>query len=516
MGKKKSVVLMTLITIVMLVLCAVVAFPSVPVPGSNGIKKWNPAVLQYDLGSEFSGGHYAYYYPNGVISETEYNNNVAALEGEEKAEYEASYVRHGATGLYLSTDEDDGIFTVENKTDVSLGFREAFLEAAQLVEARFAARAQYTGSSYRVSVVDNYAIRVELSATENTKELDSKSYAVQAFSAFANMGKLTLEITDSEGSELVDELKEDGATIADLIEKVTVKTQYEIANLRLHLTKKGTAMIKAFKASEATSLDLKISDSDSALLQITKENINDKNEVELGVRYEEEKLYADTISVLLNSAIDNGGVYINGNETTPFTLRAPTDVEVRTFAPIYGDILVWVYVAILAVIVLASVLAIVKMGGFGVMNVYTSVSYLIITALCFAFVSGGVFAVSLASMLVFLAGLAIVNVLNAYIYGAIKAEAAQGKTIQSSVKSGYKKTLWTIVDVYAVLLLGALAFLIGVASLNTIACQAVICVFAGAFCNLLWGRFINLLLLSSSKDKYKYFHLVREDDDDEE
>jgi hypothetical protein len=72
-----------------------------------------------------------------------------------------------------------------------------------------------------------------------------------------------------------------------------------------------------------------------------------------------------------------------------------------------------------------------------------------------------------------------------------------------------------IVDVYAVAVLGALALLIGAAGLNTIALQAIICLVAGAFCNLVWGRVLNVLFLSASKDKYKYFRLVREDDDDE-
>ncbi len=507
MGKKKSVVLMTLITIVMLVLCAVVAFPKVTVPGSNGIEKWNPAVLQYDLGSEFSGGHYTYYYPNGVISETEYQNNVEALEGEEEQEYKDSYVRYGETGLYLSTNEEDGIFTEGNLTEVSEGFKKAFDEAVALVNARFAARAKYTGSTYRVAVVDDYAIRVDLSASEISKEMSSASYASQAFAQYANVGKLTFKI----GEDLVDELKDDDAKITDLIDEVYVKTQYEIAYVKMTFTDAGEEMLKAFNNSEDTELVLYIGD--SQLLSISKDVITDKNEVELGVQYEEQSLYAESVCVLINSAMENGGVYINGNETTPFLM---TVGEVRTYDPIYGDTLVWVYVGILAVIVLAAIIAIVKMGGFGTMNVYASVSYSIITALCYAFISGGVFVVSLASIFVFLAGLALVNVLHVYIYNAIKAEVKLGKTVASSVKGGYKKTLWNIIDIYAVLLFGAVALLIGVASLNTIACQAIICILAGGFCTLLWGRFINLLLLSASKDKYKYFRLVREDDDDEE
>ena len=72
-----------------------------------------------------------------------------------------------------------------------------------------------------------------------------------------------------------------------------------------------------------------------------------------------------------------------------------------------------------------------------------------------------------------------------------------------------------VVDVYAVLALGAAALLIGVAGVNTFALQALICVVTAAFCNLLWTRVISAMLLSASKDKYAYFRLVREDDDDE-
>ncbi len=510
MGKKKSVVLMTFITIVILVLCAVVAFPKVTVPGSNGIEKWNPAVMQYDLGSEFSGGHYAYYYPDGVITEAEYQDDVELLEGEEKEEYEASYVRHGNTGLYLSTDEEDGIFTEGNLDEVSEGFKTAFKQALALVNARFAARADETGSTYRVAVVDDYAIRVDLSASENSKEMTSASYASQAFSQYANVGALTFKL----GEELVDELKDDDAKISDLIDDVYVKTQYEISYVKITFTDKGEEMIKSYKNSsseDASTLGLYIGE--SKLLDISKEVITDKNEVELGVQYQEQKLYAETVCVLINSAMEEGGVYINGNETTPFRM---TVSEIRTHGPIYGDTLVWVYVGILALIVLAAIVAIVKMGGFGTMNVYVSLFYLAIVGFCYAFISGGVFVVSLASIFLFLAGLAIVNVLHVYIYNAIKAEAQLGKTVASSIKGGYKKTLWTVIDVYAVLALGAVALLIGVASLNTIACQALVCILTGAFCNLLLGRFINLLLFSASKDKYKYFRLVREDDDDEE
>ncbi len=518
MGKKKSVVLMTLITIVLLVLCAVVAFPKVTLPGTNGIKSWNPAAMQYDLGAEFDGGHYAYYYPSGVITEAEYKNNLEAMTGDKKTEYASEYVRYGTTSLYLSTDPDDCILEDGKVTEE---FKTAFASALAIVKDRFAGRAAYTGSTYRVAVVDDFAIRVDLSATENTEGQDSKAYALQSFVQYAKFGDLSIESVSSdsssgsETSEVIEPLKTGEKEVKDLIKSISVRTRYETAYLKFTFTSEGKKVLKDFKSSGASSLKLKVGDED--ILSITADNITSKNEVEIGQANEGDILYAQTTCVLLNSLMKDGAVNIGDKAATPFTLRAPTqESEINTYAPVYGDTLVWVYVVILALILLLSVFAIVKMGGFGVMNVYTTLSYLVITSLCFAFISKGVFAVTYATVFVFVAGLALINVLNGYIYGAIKGEVATKKTVQSSVKKGYKKTLWTIVDVYAALLLGAIALLIGAAGLKTVALQAIICIVAGAFCNLLWGRVINHMMFSIGKDKYKYFHFVREDDDDDE
>jgi preprotein translocase subunit SecD len=118
-------------------------------------------------------------------------------------------------------------------------------------------------------------------------------------------------------------------------------------------------------------------------------------------------------------------------------------------------------------------------------------------------------------VLVFLAGLVLINVLHAQVYRAIKKEFDLGKTVESSIKGGFKKTLWGIVDIYAVLLLASLSLLLATGGLYTMALQAIICVVTGAFCNLLWLRALNYTLLSASKNKFKYFRFVREDDDDE-
>ncbi len=516
MGKKKSVVFTTLITIVILVLCAVVALPTIgTLPGTNGIKTWRPAVMQYDLGAEFGGGHYAYYYPNGVITETEYD----ALEDDEKT----TYTKVG--GLYMSNDEDDCILTADGKVDA--GFQAAFDSAVERITDRFAARAAYSGSTYRVSVVNDYAIRVDISATERSSNQDSATYAYQAIGSYANMGELSFEIASSDDSgstttEKVDQLTDD-VTVKDLIKSVSVKTRYKVAFVKMTFTSLGKEMLEDFKSnSSATSLNLVMGD--TTLMQITtgdEGSINTKNEVEYGVAQDSEILTAHTLCALIESALDKGGVNINDKEETPLEFNVPTSSELRTYEPVYGDFLgmntlIWVYLAVLVVLVIACALAIVKMGGFGVMNAYVSVFYTVVVAFCYRYITTGVFAFGLPSVFVYLAGLAIINVINAYIYRAIREEVKLGKTVQSSVKGGYKKTLWAIVDIYAVLLLGAVALLVAVAGMHTVALQAIICIVAAAFGSLLMGRFMNLLLLSASKDKYKYFRFVREEDDDDE
>jgi len=161
-------------------------------------------------------------------------------------------------------------------------------------------------------------------------------------------------------------------------------------------------------------------------------------------------------------------------------------------------------------------LPVIKMGRFGIVGAYTNLSYLTVVAICYKFLLGSVFELTLGGVLVFIAGLVLVNVLQAYIYSAIKKEFSQGKTVMSSVKGGYKKTLWNIVDIYAVLVLGAICLFIGVGGVSTLAVHALVALVMGAFCNLLWARFINYVYLSASKNQFKYFRFVREEDDDDD
>ena len=496
MGKKKSIVLMVLLTIVIVVLCAITVIPSFAIPGT--VKIWNPVVKQYDLGADLDGGYYAYYYPTGVISETEYKNL-------EKEEDKASYQNH--KGLYLNKDADYGIITEDGT--VSKEFEENFAKATAEITARYAAKGY---SDYRISVVDDYALCIRIPSSEKTEQQTAFQNAYTTFGLFAETGALEIK----KGDALVDERLE--YEVNEIIKEFSVYTKNEVSCIQIKFTDVGKEMIKAYKegnvaaegSSETTSSDpLKIFLGDEAIMEIkADEHITTKNVVRYPIAMETEVGYVETMVILLNSVLENGSFEIKFNSVS--------NSQVRSYSAVYGEkTLTLIYIALAVVMVALIVAAIVKMGGFGVSSAYSTVSYLIVTAICYAFISGGVFEVTLGSILVFLLGLVLMNVINLYVYGAIKKEFELGKTVESSVKGGYRKTILSVVDVYAVLALGAVALLIGGAGLHTFALQALICIVTGAFCNLLWTRVINVMLLSASKNKYKYFRFVREDDDDE-
>lgn len=497
MGKKKSVVLMVLLTIVIFVLTALTVFPAFSIPGT--VKKWNPVVLQYDLGSDLGGGYYAYYYPEGVISETEYNRNLEALSPDERTDYEESYVQIKGSALYFSTEEKLG---VTEDGELTKEFIDEFNAAAKEIAARFEAKGY---SDYRVAVVDGYALRIELPASEESNK------ASTAFSLLTNMGAVSL-FKGEEEIDATDYIDDEEADIADLIANVSIGSYYKTSYLKIQWTRAGKEMINAVKeelsSSEAgsesvTVLELRLGE--EVLAQIYKDNVWDSGEVRVNFLDGYNADYLKTFEIALESALKTGGFDIT------FTADA-----VRAFEPVYGEnVLTLLYIALAIVLLAILVLPVVKMNKFGVVSVYGSLSYLIVVAMCFAFISKGVFEITLGSVLLFLVGLVLVNVVQYIIYNAIKAEFDLGKTVESSVKGGYKKTLWNVIDLYAVLLLGALALLIGAAGVHTLALQALIVVITAAFISLLWTRAINYINLSASKNKYKYFNFVREDDDDE-
>lgn len=501
MGKKKSVVLMTLLTIVLIALCVITAFPAFTFPWGGGVKGWQPATELLDFGSDFNGGYYAYYYPEGVVSEAEFNDNYENFESADKqAEYKDSYVAHG--GLYLAKDEKYGIFDDGEKeglsaADVSEDFKTSIEKASKIVSDRYAKKGF---SDFRVSVVDDYALKVELPYADAS--------ASTTITAFSNLGKLDLALGETALEELEDK------EISDYIKGFSIGSQYDYSYISVKLTKAGKELMGKQKdglsstQTNDTATTLWVRVGGESIIPIYSDNVLSDNSVNCAYLENENKVQLETMVILLNSALENGESELSFRD-------ASSEIRVREGG--YGENAKTLFLVAMGLVTLFAIaLPIVKYGRYGVTMAYSTVSYFVITVLCFAFITGAAtFEITAATALVYMLGLALIGVMSARVYNAVKKEFDLGKTVASSVSLGYKKTLWTTVDVHVVLLIGAISMLFMTGSIQAVAWQAVICVVAAAFCNLLWTRVINYVHLSTVKDKYKYFRFVREDDDDE-
>ena len=234
MGKKKSVVLLTLLTIVIVALCAMIVVPSFELPflWNGAVSNWNPVVKTYDLDANLGGGYYTYYYPEGVISEVEYQKEYESRSEDKQEEYENSYTPY--KGLYLSTDSDDGVVEeTENGYVVTDSFKESFEAAKKEISSRYEKRGD---SSFRVSVVDDYALRIELPVSDTA--------AGTAFSYFSYTGEFTLY----DGTNTVLEASKDESP-KDYIKGFSPKKNGDSTYIQVKLTDEGRKLINAFLQS---------------------------------------------------------------------------------------------------------------------------------------------------------------------------------------------------------------------------------------------------------------------------
>ena len=166
MGKKKSVVLLIIYTLLIAVLCFIctVSFSY----GTDNMYTFSSVMrmmdkdadlgLAYganaDAGAYLGGGYSAVYYPEGVISAKEYDDNIRDMTEEDAAEYADTYVRYpDANGsVYL----EKGVAANDDGT-MQDSFKSAFDSALKTVTERVA-RLRVDGA--RVDVVGDYAIRV--------------------------------------------------------------------------------------------------------------------------------------------------------------------------------------------------------------------------------------------------------------------------------------------------------------------------------------------------------------------
>ncbi|MBD5585036.1 MAG: hypothetical protein HDQ88_08135 [Clostridia bacterium] len=190
------------------------------------------------------------------------------------------------------------------------------------------------------------------------------------------------------------------------------------------------------------------------------------------------------------------------------------DTEIVTLTPAFGEYaFVWLFVLLLLVVIGAIVASVLKYKKLGLVNALIIVVYalvLIITLLLtgIQLTIGGAFTAVL--------GLALLTFTNFAIFEAVRKETLLGRTLQASVKTGYKKSLFTVLDLHVVLVVVSI-LLATVCAGELASCGFILFIATVASYVLHWfTRFMWFVISSPVMDKFKFCGFKREVLDDED
>lgn len=504
MGKVKSAIITALLVAVILVL-AFFATISFNVPGSNRVSRYNSFMSSIPLGSDLTGDATTVLYPEGVITEADYDRDV--YENEEKQEeYEEKYQYVDGLGLYVEKDklgEDNG---------------EAFLESikadAEILSDRFAQKGY---GSYTVSVVNGYTIRVTVPSglsyaaykSYNTNERSDALTAISnAMRVLSYEGSLSLRSgeTFDENNSLYFEKEENEFNC--FIKGASVFHQGATYAVRIDLTDAGLEKINTIltQDSSATTAYLYVGESNLRLQFSMGEALTDNT-----LLFQTAENYAQDYAIIVES-VAHGNMLTNkygGSGGGSFGVLATT-ASMGENAAIFAGIVA------LVLIVIAAVCPIIKYKKLGIVNALMVLTYSValVTALLVISLESAI-QLTLAGILVGVLGLALLSFANFYTFEAVRRETEVGRTISASVTLGYKKTMFAVIDIHAVLVIAsAVMALVGVGELAT--CGIVLLVATIASFVLYWfTRFMWYVLSSPVRDKFAFCGYVREVEDDD-
>ena len=498
MGKKKSVALIVLVTVVLLGLLFISITPTFPVKTPYSLQSLLNTVR---LGADLGGGYGAVYYPEGVISAEEYAGEVARYESGEGSDPAEQYVAHG--GVYLDSEK-----VLDENGEVLESFKTEFETASRIFKQRFEDK-NFTECS--VWVEDDYTIRVEVS------DVSQKETVSNVFSVLAYSGELYFSDTDTStnsknvlmtgGSEHIS-----GADVVDMGD-----SGYGIA---VHLTKAGRAKFaeitgdlvssSSSDSSGSTSATLYLYMGTEVLMSAGVDSALDQNVIYIGgssssgsVAYPTRES-AQTIACVINSAL---------NEEDVFNLSLQP--QVYSYGATMGDYAALIAASVIGVLVLAMIVfSLVRYKGMGLAHVYGFLTFALIFILCLAFITQ--ITVNVAGLLAIVLSAAMMVDFNFYAFRNIRSEFYTGKTLTSAIKSGYKKSLAVTIDTHIILLIASIVlYFISLGSAQYMALIFLIGTVISAACTLAVTRFYLYMFLAQPKNKIAFCNFKREETEDE-
>ncbi len=489
MGKVKSAII-TALLIVAIVVLAFFATVSLNVPGSNGVKRYNSFISGIRLGSELTGEAYAILYPEGVISSSQYNLMVNNDSSEKD-----TYVAH------------EGVYVDKEKAGEELA--KSIVTDAEIISKRLG---RVGLSSYKVTVENGYTVKISI-ATDMTasgyngnntaSRSDSLSLVQHTLVNLSLDGELSLR----NGNEWATStsLFSISVHVADYFKSIDKFSRGGTEAVRLKLTDEGfTKMNEVLTAQESGTAYFFVGETSLGL------------QVELGKALEDKTLYytpggarqAADYAVLLSSVAD-GEILTNS-----YNDDGINNTSIVAVSPVFGEhSAIFLGVALLVAFIAAIVAMIVKYKKLGLVNALSAIVYALTMIVCALLID---IEITIAGAFVLVFGLALLTFTNAIVFEAVRKVTQTGRTIQASVKSGYKNTLMTVLDLHV--LLFVVALIAAIAGVGKVAsCGMLLFVAVIASYVLYWfTRFMWYVISSPVRDKFKFCGYAREVLDDED
>lgn len=510
MGKVKSAIITALLVTAIIVL-ALAATVSFTVPGTNGVKRYNSFLSNISLGGDLTGNATAILYPSGVLSDSDYNYVVSDTEEaneEKKTEYEEKYVKKG--NLWVDKEllgNDEGA-----------AFAASILSDAEVLSDRLSEKG-YT--SYSVSVVDGYALRVtvptgftyaEYKQYDNNGRSEALTAISHTLTYLSLEGGVSLRSDETyKDNNMLYFSPEDKYEMNKFIKNAEL---YGVAGnyaLRINLTDNGFESFNKIltSASDSTAY-LFVGET---CLQLT---------FNMGEELTEKSLYfqADTGSsqdyaIVLDSVAHGkmlANKYNDSSESSATTLIAVT--------PSFGENAAVFFAVLVGLLLLAAIVcSIVKYKLLGLVNTLMILAYAVsaVTAIMLLNIQ-----LTLVGVFTLALGLAVMCFSNFFTFESVRKETALGRTIGASIKTGYQKTMWAVLDVHVMLVLASFfmwicgsGWLLGAGDL---AAAGLIFLVAsiGSYVLYWLTRFMWYVISSPVRNKFDFCGFEsREDDDDE-
>ncbi len=531
MGKVKSAVFIAFYTLLIAVL-GFVCFVSFPY-GENNLHKFNSVLSltqkDADLGAAYGSGDDAYlgggyvgvYYPEGVVSAKEYEENLAGYEAlvvsyteqvaaetnavkkaelEDRLEkatetfedYKDNYVAYGnALYLFKGDDNADGIVGEDNLP--SEEFKTSFAAARDTIVNRYAHLRQ---DGVRVDVRDEYSIRVFV-----PQEMDSEQTALVYL---GYTGALTVKYgSNADTAEQIMPVRSSDS-ITDYVKSVESVTRNNSSYVHIKLTKEGKKILseKTSGASSESSNTIYFNVGDQSVISLSvSEPLTDDVYVSSSAYTREVAL---TVATLLDSAL-------GGSESDiAFSLGGTYVLEGA-----YGNnALTYMYIAFGICAALMLVFFFVRYHLLGFVHLYTCLLFTIATVLCVWSIP--FLTLSVETFTAFMLMLGVLSLSDAVTFEYARKEYELGKTIGSSVKTGYKKCTWHLFDLHIVLaLIGFVGFGIAITNITSFLFTiGLLAVFSGLG-SLAINRFTWATMMALAKNKRAFCNFKVEESDDE-